>query len=72
MKTKIDISALAPAPSKQLADTALNPTSLIKFDALASAVITSYLHGLISDKAFKRAGRKLNREIRKEITKQAA
>lgn len=71
MKKFIDISAFAPPPSKQLKGAKLSEHTLKKMDWLANALVTCYLHGLISEKAFAKGVKKLDAEIRKEITKQA-
>lgn len=70
-KHKIEISVLSAAPSVQLADAGLSTATLTKFDKLAGAIITSFLHGLISPKAFRRGTKILKAEIRKAITTHA-
>lgn len=72
MKIKLTIHAFSPAPSKQLAALDLSTALLSKFDCLASSIITAFINGLITEKSFARAVRRLKRQIRRDIKKQTA
>ncbi|MEO5914820.1 MAG: hypothetical protein ABIS50_11345 [Luteolibacter sp.] len=71
MKTPLDISVLSIAVSSQLDRLGITLPSALrdKFDRLTEALATTFLHGVITDKAFKRGVKKLKKEIRHEVTK---
>ncbi|MEO5915581.1 MAG: hypothetical protein ABIS50_15210 [Luteolibacter sp.] len=73
-KIPLDISVLSIPVSTQLKDLhiVLALDSLIKFDKLVSAMVTTFLHGLMPAKTFHRGVKRLKKEIRHEVAKQTS
>jgi hypothetical protein len=67
----IELGALCPKLSKQLAGLKLSQGVLDLLDKLADSLTWCHLHGLLTDSEHNRAGQRLIARVRKEVRKVA-